>query len=148
MDKKIQNSKFGLFDKRGRESGFSGFSQMYMQTLHASVEQKIVLQIRSEGQGGGEGGGGGLINEFSLFAKFKKVKIILGRKLWNFSTFCYIFSFDYFRYWTRNWGTKTTSKWRRPYKWRGIIKEDNFKIPNAKAWKIRTTQKMKSIGTK
>ena len=25
---KVQNSKFGLFDKRGGEAGFSGFSQM------------------------------------------------------------------------------------------------------------------------
>ena len=96
---KIQNLDFLI---KGVGSPDFQVFPMYMQTLHASVEQKNILQIRSEGQGGGEGGGGGLINEFSLFAKFKKVKIILGRKLWNFSTFCYIFSLDYFRYWTRN----------------------------------------------
>ena len=39
-NQRVQNSKFELFDKRG-ESGFSGFSQMYIKlTLNASVEQK------------------------------------------------------------------------------------------------------------
>ena len=36
-----QNSKFGLFDKRGGESEFSFFSQIQMHTLDTSVEEKI-----------------------------------------------------------------------------------------------------------
>ena len=38
---KVQNSKFGLFDKRGGESEFSFFSQIQMFTLDTSVEEKI-----------------------------------------------------------------------------------------------------------
>ena len=38
---KVQNSKFGLFDKRGGEAIFSFFSQIQMHTLDTSVEGKI-----------------------------------------------------------------------------------------------------------
>ena len=38
---KVQNSKFGLFDKRGGEAIFSFFSQIQMHTLDTSVEEKI-----------------------------------------------------------------------------------------------------------
>ena len=38
---KVQNSKFGLFDKRGGEAIFSIFSQIQMFTLDTSVEEKI-----------------------------------------------------------------------------------------------------------
>ena len=38
---KVQNSKFGLFDKRGGEAIFSFFSQIQMFTLDTSVEEKI-----------------------------------------------------------------------------------------------------------
>ena len=37
---KVQNSKFGLFDKRGRPY-FHFFSQIQMFTLDTSVEEKI-----------------------------------------------------------------------------------------------------------
>ena len=38
---KVQNSKFGLFDKGGGEAIFSFFSQIQMFTLDTSVEEKI-----------------------------------------------------------------------------------------------------------
>ena len=40
-NQKVQNSKFGLFDKRGGEAIFSIFSQIQMFTLDTSVEEKI-----------------------------------------------------------------------------------------------------------
>ena len=40
-NQKVQNSKFGLFDKRGGEAIFSFFSQIQMFTLDTSVEEKI-----------------------------------------------------------------------------------------------------------
>ena len=38
---KVQNSKFGLFDKRGGGVRIFIFSQIQMQTLDTSVEEKI-----------------------------------------------------------------------------------------------------------
>ena len=38
---KVQNSKFGLFDKRGGEAIFSFFSQIQMHTLDTLDEEKI-----------------------------------------------------------------------------------------------------------
>ena len=41
-NQKVQNSKFGLFDKRGGGGAkFSSFSQIQMHTSDTSVEEKI-----------------------------------------------------------------------------------------------------------